>query len=71
MAHVYIDEYKRKRVSVDEAAKMVKSGDWVEYGGANTCAHDFDEALSRRKDELWDVNIRCDIGYLSSLYCGG
>ena len=62
MAHVYIDEYKKKLVSVDEAAKMVKSGDWVEYGGANTCSHDFDEALSRRKDELEDVNIRCDIG---------
>lgn len=26
------------------------------------CAYDFDEALAKRKAELYDVNIRCDIG---------
>ncbi|HZK43608.1 MAG TPA: acetyl-CoA hydrolase/transferase C-terminal domain-containing protein [Syntrophomonadaceae bacterium] len=58
----WINEYKKKLVSADEAAKQVKSGDWVEYGFGINCARDFDEALAKRKDELYDVNIRCDIG---------
>lgn len=58
----WLDEYKSKLVTADQAAKLVKSGDWVEYGFGINCARDFDEALAKRKDELWDVNIRCDIG---------
>jgi butyryl-CoA:acetate CoA-transferase len=54
--------YKSKLVSADEAAKVVKSGDYVEYGFGINSAYDFDEALSKRIDELWDVNIKCDIG---------
>lgn len=54
--------YKNKLVTVDEAAKVVKSGDWVEYGAVASCVDDFDAALSRRKDELWDVKIRTAIG---------
>ncbi|MCY6482979.1 butyryl-CoA:acetate CoA-transferase [Clostridium aestuarii] len=56
------DEYKKKLVTVEEAVKLVKSGDWVEYAATINSSHDFDEALSKRKDELWDVKIRCDIG---------
>ena len=26
------DEYKQKLVSADEAVKIIKSGDWVDYG---------------------------------------
>ncbi len=58
----WLDEYRKKLVTADEAAKMVKSGDWVEYGFGINCAREFDEALAKRKEELWDVNIRCDIG---------
>ncbi len=58
----WLDEYKNKLVTADQAAKLVKSGDWVEYGFGINCARDFDEALAKRKDELQDVNIRCDIG---------
>ncbi len=58
----WLDEYKSKLVTADEAAKLVKSGDWVEYGFGINCARDFDEALAKRKDELYDVNIKCDIG---------
>lgn len=58
----FMEEYKRKLVTVDEAAKVVKSGDWVEYGPVLNCAVDFDEALAKRKDELWDVKIRTAIG---------
>jgi len=58
----FVDEYQKKLVTADEAAKVIKSGDWVEYAFGINCAYDFDEALSKRKDELWDVKIRCDIG---------
>lgn len=62
MNRTFMDEYKRKLVTAGEAAKLVKSGDWVEYAATINSAHDFDEALSKRKEELWDVKIRCDIG---------
>lgn len=58
----WAEQYKKKLITADEAAKLVRSGDWVEYGFGINCARDFDEALAKRKDELWDVNIRCDIG---------
>jgi len=54
--------YKSKLVTADEAAKVVKSGDWVEYCFGINMPIDFDEALAKRVNELWDVNIRCDIG---------
>ena len=28
----YTQEYKQKLVSADEAVKLIKSGDWVDYG---------------------------------------
>ncbi len=55
-------EYKKKVVSADEAAKIVKSGDWIEYSFGMTSSCAFDEALAKRRDELKDVKIRCDIG---------
>ncbi len=54
-------EYKSKLVSADEAVKVVKSGDWIEYGFGLTSANELDLALSKRKDELQDVKIRSDI----------
>ena len=30
------EEYKQKLVSADEAVKLIKSGDWVDYGCAPT-----------------------------------
>ncbi|MGI6452238.1 MAG: acetyl-CoA hydrolase/transferase family protein [Syntrophomonadaceae bacterium] len=58
----FAEEYKKKLVTADEAAKLVKSGDWIEYAFGINSSYDFDQALSKRKDELWDVNIKCDIG---------
>ena len=54
----YLDEYKRKLVSDDEAVKVVKSGDLVHYGEFMMNSHVLDAALARRKDELKDVQIR-------------
>lgn len=56
------DIYKSKLVTADEAAKVVKSYDYVEYGFGINCAYDFDEALSKRVNELQGVQIKCDIG---------
>ncbi|MDR1397085.1 MAG: butyryl-CoA:acetate CoA-transferase [Desulfarculales bacterium] len=52
------EEYKRKLVTPDEAVKVVKSGDWVEYGTFTGQVVELDKALARRKDELYDVKIR-------------
>jgi butyryl-CoA:acetate CoA-transferase len=54
----YMSEFKRKIVSADEAVKVVKSGDWVNYGEFVMCSSYLDEALARRKDELEGVKVR-------------
>lgn len=56
------EEYQKKLVTADQAAQLVKSGDWIEYGFGITSGRDFDEALAKRVNELKDVKIRCDIG---------
>ena len=54
----YAEEYQKKLVSADEAVKVVKSGDWVDYGWCNGTADALDRALAKRTDELTDVNVR-------------
>ncbi|PID42916.1 MAG: butyryl-CoA:acetate CoA-transferase [Gammaproteobacteria bacterium] len=56
------DAYAKKLTTADVAAKVVKSGDWVEYAFGLCGSEAFDQALAKRKDELSDVKIRCDIG---------
>ena len=51
-------DLRAKLISADGAAALVKSGDWVEYGGAVGQPDLFDAALARRKGELRDVKIR-------------
>ena len=56
--NLFYDEYKRKLRTPEEAVKLVKSGDWVDYG-TNVCFPTLlDEALAKRRDELFDVKIR-------------
>lgn len=52
------DEYKQKLVSADEAVKIIKSGDWVDYGWCNNTVDALDVALAKRTDELKNVNLR-------------
>ena len=52
------DEYKKKLVSPEEAVKVVKSGDWIDYNCCVCFPAVLDEALAKRKDELFDVKIR-------------
>ena len=54
----YYDQYREKLRTPDEAVKVVKSGDSVEYTTANGFPVLLDEALSRRRDQLTDVKIR-------------
>lgn len=54
----YWTEYKSKLCTADEAVKIVKSGDWVDYGTNLSFPELLDEALAKRKDELRDVKIR-------------
>ncbi len=51
-------EYQQKLVSADEAVKIIKSGDWVDYGWCNGTPDVLDQALAKRTDELKDVNLR-------------
>jgi len=52
------DEYREKLVTPEEAVKVVRSGDWVEYGQFALQAVVLDKALAARKGELQDVKMR-------------
>lgn len=54
----YQDEYKQKLTSAGEAVKVVKSGDWVDYGWTVCSPNALDRALAGRAEELTDVNVR-------------
>lgn len=54
----YQDEYKQKLTSACEAVKVVKSGDWVDYGWTVCSPNVLDRALADRAEELTDVNVR-------------
>ncbi|MGE0818325.1 MAG: acetyl-CoA hydrolase/transferase family protein [Candidatus Nanopelagicales bacterium] len=47
-----------QRVSAAEAAAVVRSGDWVDYGAVLCQPDAFDRALASRADELRQVKIR-------------
>ncbi|MBR5470498.1 MAG: butyryl-CoA:acetate CoA-transferase [Oscillibacter sp.] len=54
----YQELYQQKLTTAEEAVKVVKSGDWVDYTWC--CSHPvaLDKALAARKDELFDVKVR-------------
>jgi len=58
MATSYEGELKRKKISADEAAARVKSGDWVEYGFGLGQPDVFDRALAEHAQKLERVKIR-------------
>jgi acyl-CoA hydrolase len=47
-----------RQISAEQAAALVKPGDWLDYGMTFSQPDAFDRALAARKDELRDVNIR-------------
>ncbi len=50
--------YKSKLTTAEQAAQIVKSGDWVDYGWTTTTPVAFDAALAPRMPELTNVNFR-------------
>jgi len=53
-----MEEYRRKLISAEEAAKLVQDNDIVEYGMFATKPIEFDKALAQRAGELKNVSIR-------------
>lgn len=74
------DEYRSKLRTADEAVRLVKNGDWVDYASNNGFPKTLDAALAKRRDELWGVKIRgnlisgpiqvaeCDTGFEHFVY---
>ena len=50
-------EYKKKRVTAEQAVKVVKSGDWIDYASFTGTVRCLDRALAKRKDDLKDIKI--------------
>ncbi|MBI2867175.1 MAG: 4-hydroxybutyrate CoA-transferase [Chloroflexi bacterium] len=51
------EEYERKSISAEEAAKVVKSGDYVVFGGGGPEPVAFGLALAARKEELHNITL--------------
>ena len=52
------EEYQKKLTTAEEAVKVIKSGDWVDYGWCSGHPRVLDEALAKRYEELEDVKLR-------------
>ena len=48
----YESEYKRKLCTPDEAARVVKSGDWLDISMGCAFPSLMDAAIAKRKEEL-------------------
>ncbi|MGI6453299.1 MAG: acetyl-CoA hydrolase/transferase family protein [Syntrophomonadaceae bacterium] len=53
----FLSEYKNKLITADQAAALVKSGDYLEWGYGQAKPIAIDHALAKRKDELFNVHI--------------
>jgi acyl-CoA hydrolase len=51
-------EYRRKRLSAEAAAALVRSGSWLDYGFGLGEPDRFDAALAARRSELKGVRVR-------------
>jgi len=58
MASSFASELKRKTVSAEQAAGLVKSGDWIDYGFGVGQPELFDRALAARVKQLNGVGLR-------------
>ena len=55
---MFATEYRTKTIGPEQAARLVKSGDNVEYGLGSCMPWTIDKALSARKGELSGVTVR-------------
>ena len=51
------EEYKKKLITADDAAAMVKTGDRLHFGLGCGSIIDIDKAIARRADELKDITV--------------
>jgi len=56
----YHNEYRNKLLTAEEAAGLVKSGTWIDYGAICGFPSLIDEKLSQRTNELKNVKIRAE-----------
>ncbi len=54
----FIKDYASKLVTAEEAVKVVKNGDWIDYGWTTITPVALDKALAARMSELEDIKIR-------------
>jgi butyryl-CoA:acetate CoA-transferase len=54
----YQQEYRSKLVTAEQAAAVIKSGDWVDFGWSTATPNVVDRAIAKRLPELHDVNFR-------------
>ena len=50
--------YQEKLCTPEEAVRLVKSGDWVDYSQGTSFPAALDRALAARRGELRDVKVR-------------
>lgn len=50
-------EYQKKLITAEQAASLVKSGDWVDYGWCVCHSYAVDQAIAARAHELTDVKV--------------
>ena len=69
----YTREYIQKLRTAEEAVKVVKDGDWVDYTSSLGMPVLLDKALAARRDELYDVKIRGNLlqGPIEVAECDG
>ncbi|HEX8912898.1 MAG TPA: acetyl-CoA hydrolase/transferase C-terminal domain-containing protein [Humisphaera sp.] len=58
MSHAVREELRRKRLAPDDAAALVRSGDWLDYGFGLGQPDLFDHALAARVPSLSGVKLR-------------
>jgi len=56
-----MEEYRRKLITADEAAAMIKSNDIVDYYAFNASSRYLDAALAKRAGDLENVTIRSEL----------
>ena len=52
-----MEMYAQKKMTAEQAASLVKSGDWVDYGWCVNTPVAVDAALAKRLPELENVNL--------------
>ena len=57
------EKYRNKFKTPAEAARVIKDGDWVDFGFGSGFPELMDEALAARRDELHNVKIRGGLVY--------